>query len=153
MSELETLIPPPLLTLALAIAMGAWSWFDPPSLIPWPVRAAAAAILFVFAGVFAPRAIRTFLGVGTTVDPHHPDQASILVTTGVYARTRNPMYLSLALVLTSWAVWLGHWAPFLGPIGFVLYITRFQIQPEERALSARFGDDYARYRSRVRRWL
>ncbi|HEX5952685.1 MAG TPA: isoprenylcysteine carboxylmethyltransferase family protein, partial [Rhodanobacteraceae bacterium] len=40
-----------------------------------------------------------------------------------------------------------------GPLLFVLYITRFQIVPEERTLAARFGPAYAAYRQRVRRWL
>lgn len=153
MSWLETRVPPPFLLLAIAAAMGAAAYFAPPSAVPWPARAVGAAILFAVAGFFAPRAIRTFRRVGTTVDPMNPEQASTLVTTGVYARTRNPMYLSLALLLTSWATWLGRWAPFLGPVVFVLYITRFQIRAEERALAARFGDDYSRYRGAVRRWL
>ena len=57
------------------------------------------------------------------------------------------------LLLASWAAWLGLLAPLLGPVVFVLYTTRFQILPEERALTARFGEDYARYRNAVRRWL
>jgi protein-S-isoprenylcysteine O-methyltransferase Ste14 len=43
--------------------------------------------------------------------------------------------------------------PFAGIVVFVLYITRFQIRPEERALAALFGDEYANYAARVRRWL
>ncbi len=133
--------------------MGAAARFGPPSPVFWPARAFAAAALFLVAGAFGPRAIRSFLRVGTTVDPMRVDRALTLVTTGVYARTRNPMYAALALLLTAWAAWLGLLAPFLGPVLFVLYITRFQILPEERALMARFGDDYARYKSAVRRWL
>jgi protein-S-isoprenylcysteine O-methyltransferase Ste14 len=153
MAWLENRIPPPVLVVVIAVAMGAAAYVGPPSGIPWPWRAAAALVLFVAAGAFGPVAIRAFGRANTTVDPVRVERASTLVTAGVYARTRNPMYVSLALLLASWAAWLGHWAPLLGPVVFVLYITRFQILPEERALTARFGDDYACYRNAVRRWL
>jgi protein-S-isoprenylcysteine O-methyltransferase Ste14 len=63
------------------------------------------------------------------------------------------MYLGLLLLLLAWAVFLSNpLALLLVPV-FVLYITRFQINPEERALSSLFGGEYAAYRERVRRWL
>ena len=79
--------------------------------------------------------------------------AEDLVTDGIYAHSRNPMYVGQALLLAAWAVWLAHALAPLGAVAFVLYITRFQILPEERALAARFGDDWRAYRARVRRWL
>jgi protein-S-isoprenylcysteine O-methyltransferase Ste14 len=42
---------------------------------------------------------------------------------------------------------------FLGPVAFMLYMTRFQIVPEERVMSSKFGRTYDEYRQRVRRWL
>lgn len=63
------------------------------------------------------------------------------------------MYVGMALLLLSWAVYLSAVLPFAGPLLFALYITRFQIQPEERALRAIFGEAYAAYAARVRRWL
>jgi protein-S-isoprenylcysteine O-methyltransferase Ste14 len=63
------------------------------------------------------------------------------------------MYLGLLLTLLAWAVFLSNpLAVALVPV-FVLYINRYQIGPEERALSSLFGDEYADYKSRVRRWL
>jgi protein-S-isoprenylcysteine O-methyltransferase Ste14 len=63
------------------------------------------------------------------------------------------MYLGLLLLLLAWAVFLSNpLALLLVPV-FVLYINRFQIEPEERALSSLFGGEYAAYRKRVRRWL
>lgn len=96
---------------------------------------------------------RTFLDAETTLDPSHPDEVSRLVTSGIFARTRNPMYLGLAMVL------LGHalhrrdvWA--LLPIGaFVGAIDRTQVPREEAALRQAFGSDYDDYTSRVRRWV
>jgi protein-S-isoprenylcysteine O-methyltransferase Ste14 len=75
------------------------------------------------------------------------------VTSGVYRFTRNPMYLGLCFVLLAWAVFLSSAWAFMGPGAFVLYINRFQIAPEENALSKLFGPAFAKYQSKVRRWL
>jgi protein-S-isoprenylcysteine O-methyltransferase Ste14 len=75
------------------------------------------------------------------------------VTSGIYRVTRNPMYVGLTLSLCAWGFWLGRPIAALGPLTFVAFIDRLQIVPEERALTARFGQAYADYRRRVRRWL
>ncbi len=72
---------------------------------------------------------------------------------GIYSITRNPMYLGLLFVLTAWSIFLANPLPFLMLPVFMLYINRFQIAPEERALTALFGSDFAAYQSRVRRWI
>lgn len=59
----------------------------------------------------------------------------------------------LELVLLGWAAFLFTPLGLLGPAAFVLYINRFQVAPEERALGWMFGDEYAGYKARVRRWL
>lgn len=82
-----------------------------------------------------------------------PGKASALVTGSVYRLSRNPMYVGLALLLAAWAVYLSMLWPFLGPVLFVLYMNRFQIGPEERVMRGKFGEDYAAYAARVRRWL
>ena len=75
------------------------------------------------------------------------------MVSGVYAATRNPMYLGLLLVITGWAVFLSNAVAFLFLPAFVSYMNRFQIEPEERALAARFGQAFVTYKSRARRWL
>ena len=87
------------------------------------------------------------------MNPTKPGATSSLVTGGVFRLTRNPMYLSLVLYLLAWAVYLSNWLALLLVPLFVLYLDRFQIKPEERALSALFGPEYASYQARVRRWL
>jgi protein-S-isoprenylcysteine O-methyltransferase Ste14 len=63
------------------------------------------------------------------------------------------MYLGFLLALAGWAAYLANaGAALLLPV-FVAYLTRFQIIPEERALSAKFGAAFAAYASGVRRWL
>jgi protein-S-isoprenylcysteine O-methyltransferase Ste14 len=75
------------------------------------------------------------------------------VTWGIYAITRNPMYLGGLVILSGWAIFLSNALAFLFLPTYVLYINRFQIKPEERALTALFGQEYVAYQGRVRRWL
>lgn len=89
----------------------------------------------------------------TTFNPMTPDDASSVVTSGVYRVSRNPMYVGFLLLLIGWAIWLSHPLPFFLLPVFVLYMNRFQILPEERALSAKFGKAYDSYQQGVRRWL
>jgi protein-S-isoprenylcysteine O-methyltransferase Ste14 len=79
--------------------------------------------------------------------------ASALVTGSIYRLTRNPMYLGFALVLFGWALHLAHPVALLGVPACVLWIDRMQIPREERALATLFGEEFARYCARVRRWL
>ena len=60
--------------------------------------------------------------------------------------------LGMLLALAGWAVWLGNAAALLALPLFVAVLNTLQIRPEEAALRARFGADYARYAQRVRRW-
>jgi protein-S-isoprenylcysteine O-methyltransferase Ste14 len=108
---------------------------------------ALMGIAFSGAGVLAFRRART------TVNPTRPEEATRLVRSGVYRITRNPMYVGLSCLLVAWAVFLSSLWALLGPLAFVLYIGRFQITPEERALAKLFASEYAAYRAEVRRWL
>jgi protein-S-isoprenylcysteine O-methyltransferase Ste14 len=94
-----------------------------------------------------------FKRVKTTVNPTKPGSSSILVTRGVYQHTRNPMYLGFLSILFGWAIGSGSLLAFLFLPAFVLYMNEFQIKPEERALAAIFGEEFQKYRSRVRRWI
>jgi protein-S-isoprenylcysteine O-methyltransferase Ste14 len=89
----------------------------------------------------------------TTGNPMKPDTATALVTTGVFAYSRNPMYLGLALILAGWAFWLGALTPWLVLPLFTTAITVLQILPEERALANLFGQDFANYRRTTDRWF
>jgi protein-S-isoprenylcysteine O-methyltransferase Ste14 len=142
-------IPPPILALTLALVMWPAAAEAPAPL--W--RTAAAVLLFLVAGAFGLPALRAFRAARTTIDPVRVDGASALVTEGIYRVTRNPMYVSLTLMLAAWALWLGGAWVWAGPFALALWLDRVQIPREERAIAALFGDAYARYRREVRRWL
>ena len=112
------------------------------------------AIILAVAGIAtAVAGAATFARAKTTVNPTTPEKSSSLVNWGIYKVTRNPMYLGLLFVLTAWAIFLSNPLPFLLLPVYMLYINRFQIAPEERALTSLFGREFAAYQSRVRRWI
>ena len=153
MSALELKIPPPVVALLIGAAMWIGSRLGPVLEVPLPVRAAAFIALGMLGGAIAIAGDIEFKRAKTTINPLKPQNTTTLVTSGVYRLTRNPMYLGLMLVVIGWTVFLcSAWA-LAGPVVFVLYISRFQIEPEERILSAKFGAAYSDYVSRVRRWL
>jgi protein-S-isoprenylcysteine O-methyltransferase Ste14 len=120
---------------------------------PGVLRTTASVATVTGSGVLATSATRSFRRSGTTIEPFDPSRASVLVTTGANAVTRNPMYVGLAGVLVAHAVWRGSWTALLPVAGFVAYIDRVQVAAEERALLERFGADYEAYRAAVPRWL
>lgn len=153
MHFLDHKIPPPLVALACAAALygAARAWPDAlwhlPGRTLWVSAIAACGLLFDASGLWAFRRHRT------TVNPLAPERSSTVVQDGIYRYTRNPMYVGMALLLAAWAIWWGLGPGLLVLPLFVAYITRFQIQPEERALQANFGAAYTAYCQRVRRWL
>jgi protein-S-isoprenylcysteine O-methyltransferase Ste14 len=110
--------------------------------------------VIALAGIALRARVTSFRRAQTTVDPTRPAKASALVVGGVYRLSRNPMYLGFLLLLLAWGVYLSHLPSLLlAPLAFVLYLNRFQITPEERALESLFGDEYRAYKREVRRWL
>jgi len=152
MRMLELKIPPPAVALVVALAMWGISGVMRFDMLLLPRVAGALAIAVAGAGI-ALSGARAFRRARTTISPLKPDAASSLVTSGVFRYTRNPMYLGICLVLVAWALYLSSAAAFLGPVVFVVYITRFQIMPEERVLAGIFGATFADYRIRTRRWV
>ena len=121
--------------------------------VPPVWRVGAALVVAAIGAAFDVAGILAFRRAKTTVNPMKPEKSAALVCTGVYRITRNPMYVGMVFILLAWAVYLASpWALF-GPLVFAVYITRFQIKPEERVLAARFGAEFASYLARVRRWL
>ena len=146
-------IPPPLWTLIFAVAMWALNRYCPLlTVIPEPWSRLGYGVMA--AAPIAPiAAFIEFRRAHTTIDPHKPETATTLVTSGAYAWTRNPMYLGLSLLLWGWALRLGTLTPFVIALFFIPLLNHVQIRPEEHALRTRFGKDYDQYTRRVNRWL
>jgi protein-S-isoprenylcysteine O-methyltransferase Ste14 len=152
---MKALIPPPVVLLSC----GALMWIVDAYLPSFRVAFPGNRILFwvlLLAGMFLIIfTIASFLRRGTTFHPGRRALAGAtsLMVTGVFRYTRNPIYLGMAIMLVAWAIFLQNVLALLGPVIFIAFITRYQIKPEEEALEKVFGEDYARYKARVRRWV
>lgn len=153
MSVLELKVPPPIVALVLALLM----WLTPAVAglvqMPHATRVLGAVVLACIGQSIGFAGVAAFRRAKTTVNPVKANLASSLVVQGVYRWTRNPMYVGFLLTLLGWTVFLANPFALLWVALFVLYITRFQIIPEERVLVSLFGDEYESYKKRVRRWV
>ncbi len=88
---------------------------------------------------------------GTNVDPYSPTTA--IVEEGPYGFTRNPLYVGMALVYAGVSARANALpAALLLPVVLHL-VDRGVIKREERYLEGKFGEEYRRYKGRVRRWI
>jgi protein-S-isoprenylcysteine O-methyltransferase Ste14 len=153
MSSLELKIPPLALAVVVAVLMWLVAKYLPVIEVDRVFAGVVAGCLGIGGIVCIVAGVMQFRALSTTVNPTRPDKAVTLVTGGIYAYTRNPMYVGMTLMLLGWSLWLGSAYALVLPVAFVLYLNRFQIAPEEKALHALFGTEFLTYKSRVRRWL
>ncbi|WP_421869715.1 methyltransferase family protein [Motiliproteus sp.] len=153
MISLELKIPPVLLVITFAMLMWAISWLSPGIAVPLAARITALLVFTAIGACFSVSGVYCFNKAKTTVNPITPNAASALVTSGIYRHTRNPMYVGFLFALIGWGLFLANLYALALTLGFVWYMNRFQIQPEEQALDSLFGSDFLAYKREVRRWL
>ncbi|MBW4474441.1 MAG: isoprenylcysteine carboxylmethyltransferase family protein [Stenomitos rutilans HA7619-LM2] len=153
MHVLETKVPPPIVAAIFGLGMWALATVVPIVDVSASARMVATLVVAIAAACFAVAAVVSFRQAKTTINPVNPDSASSLVSSGIYGISRNPMYVGLVLLLVAWTIYLSSPWSLIGVFGFILYVNRFQITPEERALTALFGDQFLSYQATVRRWL
>lgn len=154
MKWLEARVPPPLVLLVAMALVWLVDRLLPQARFDFPGRVAAAIAIAALGIVVSVSGVREFRRARTTVNPLRPQEASALVASGIFARTRNPMYLGLTLVLTGFGLWRANVAALLLVVPLCMaYLTRFQILPEEQVLEEKFGEAFSAYARRVPRWL
>lgn len=153
MHVLELKIPPlaQVAIAALSMWIAARKW--PALALAFPARHAVALALVAAGIVVALAGVVAFRRARTTTDPTRPGRATTIIASGIYRRSRNPMYLGFLLALSGWAWFLANACAVLVLPLFVAYLSRFQIAPEERILQEKFGREYEEYRRTARRWL
>lgn len=143
-------LPPPLIYAGpLASGLLLHHWWPRPAL-----PAMAAGILgpvLILCGFVGLPAIVAFVRARTNPRPWKP--ASVLVTSGSYRLTRNPMYLGFTLLYAGASLWINTLWPLLALPVILFVMTSQVIGREESYLQRRFGDEYTRYKAQVRRWL
>ncbi len=150
---LEAKIPAPVVAGVLGGGMKLYAAHAEIPIDALPILAEVGIRVAQFSALIALVAFATLWIARTTINPFDPWRASRLVTGGIFRLSRNPLYLSLLLLLVAYAIRLGAWAEWLGPALFAAYVTRFQIIPEERILARKFGAEFEAYRRRTRRWI
>ncbi len=123
----------------------------PVSVLPRVAGFGLGGILIVLAGIFAVGASWAFRRAGTNINPTKP--AIALVTEGPFRVSRNPFYLSLTLLYVGIALCTNALWPLLFLLPLLIVIQRGVIEREEQYLELKFGEDYRRYKARVRRWI
>ena len=148
------LLPPLVFLAPLALTVGAQAavaWPGPLA-TEWSAARSVLGVMLVIAGGAAFIAGgRALMAHRTTVIPWR--EVATVVTSGIYARTRNPIYVGDALIYLGVAVVTGSWLALLVLPAVFAVMNRFVIAREERHLTARFGTAYTSYAARVRRWL
>jgi protein-S-isoprenylcysteine O-methyltransferase Ste14 len=145
-------LPPPIwmfIALALCgVASALYPWKALADLTwRWPGIA-----LTIAAFAFALWWRMTFFFAKTEINPTSSSNR-VLVTTGPFAFTRNPMYLGLVLFSVGIALWAGSLPMFLVPVFMFWLCNTIHIPFEEAKMQRQFPDAFAAYTVRVRRWI
>ena len=148
---METKIPPPIVTLAFGLSIYFSREMFPAVKTEYSFYLGVSLLLLGFFVLIS--AVRLFNKDKTTVNPLSPEQATKLVTDGIFKYSRNPMYLGMAFVLGSIAVFFNLIGGIFLIALFCVYITKFQIIPEERAMMNLFAQDFDEYKKVTRRWI
>jgi len=145
-------IPPPLVTLLLLGVGLAIHFAFPQRIFPegWVQFAVGIPVIAIGLG-FGLSANVLFHRVGT--DDRFAKPTSVIVQTGPFARTRNPMYVGLVLIYLGVVLALNAAWALVGLPVLVLYLHFGVIRREERYLEDRFGDEYINYKATVPRWI
>ena len=119
--------------------------------LPRAFAIAAGSILLAAGGAAGAFAARSLFAGGSHPSPRRP--TGRLVTSGIYARTRNPIYVSMAALILGSGILARNGWHLAGLALFLVVIDRAQIPREERYLADRFGEEFRDYTRRVRRWI
>jgi len=142
---------PPLI-LGAAIALGLiLNYFWPAKVLAHSL-AVPLGILIVFVAVaIGLLAVREMVTASTPLDVRK--RSTRIVTSGIFQQSRNPIYLGMVLLCTGVAFLVdSFWLLGLVPL-FAAILQKGVIEPEEAYLERNFGEDYLRYKARVRRWI
>lgn len=125
--------------------------FFPMHFIQGPLRNIVGVIFLAYSVLVSALAILQMRRAGTNIDVRKP--STTVVTDGIYRFTRNPMYLSMALLMIAISVLISNiWILILTPV-FIIVIQKGVIEREERYLEGKFGIEYTSYKQRTRRWI
>ena len=145
------LIRPPLVYLASLVIGALIQLAMPLPFLPRTLSGALGASLVVVAVALFSYSVAKFRAAGTPVPARKP--TTVIVRTGPYRFSRNPIYLAFSLFQLGVAVWVNSLWLLATLVGAVALIHSIVIPREEQYLERRFGAQYLDYKASVRRWL
>jgi len=150
MDNLISYKPPRIAISLLAVATVLWHFSPPETIIYIPYKLVGS--IFIPTG-FAVLLVAwlQFKKANTAIPP--TAKSTLIVTSGIYRYTRNPMYLGMLLMMLGAAFFMGTIPAMLGPVVFFLIIDKIFIPYEEKDLQSSFGNEYEEFLSTTRRWL
>lgn len=142
---------PPLIFLIFLASGILINVLQPVTFVEGGARYVPGVFFLIVSGVIVLLAHIRMRRAGTNVDVRKP--ATTIVKGSVYRYTRNPMYLSMAILLLAFSFLLGNlWILILTPV-FMAVIQKGVIEREEAYLERKFGAEYTDYQKKVRRWI
>ena len=150
-NSMNNKIPPPIVTLVFGLCIYLSKSFFPE--FSFSIQSSLSIISFIVGISVLVTAIISFKNHETTVNPISIEKASSLVVTGIFKYSRNPMYLGMSFILLGLTLKFNLIGGLIFTGLFMLFITIFQIKPEETAMEKLFDQEWKDYVSNVRRWL
>lgn len=145
------IVRPPLVYLAAIVTGSVLEFASPLPFLPPPLATPLGRVLVVVAVVLFSYSVRTFRTAGTPVPGNKP--TTVIVRTGPYRFSRNPIYVAFSLLQLGLAAWVDSLWLIVTLVAAVALMTTVVIPREERYLERRFGGEYLEYKASVRRWL
>ena len=142
--------PPLALAACLVVSVFA-RWLFPLAFLPGRWSATAGPIVTALSFALFFWAIATMRRGGASIPTNEPTTA--IVVSAPYSFSRNPIYLSMLLLLVGVALWANSVWFLAGAAVCAALLSWGVISREERYLERKFGAPYASYKERVRRWI
>ncbi len=143
-------IPPIIYLVGLLLGL-LLHYLYPVKSLPAAISVWSGVLLILISVLMVLSALLAFRRVGASPDVHKPTTA--ISTDGIYRWSRNPMYISLALLYLGIAAWVNSLWILLLLVPMLVVVDQGVVKREERYLEKKFGDEYLRYKSHVRRWI
>lgn len=143
--------PPPLIYLS-GLAVGIiLQWFKPVAFLSEKFAVPLGVALIIISVALVVTAMHAFVKAKTNIDVRKPTTS--IVASGPYRFSRNPIYLSMTLLVLGIATWVNTVWILVTLLPILLIIRLGVIAREEAYLTRKFGEDYLQYKVRVRRWI
>ena len=146
-------IPPPIVTLVFGLLIYFTRNYFPSYENISFVFNVLSIVLLIGGITITGTAIAAFKNHQTTVNPINIEKATSLVTSGIFMISRNPMYLGMFSVLLAVSLKFNLIGGIILSTVFMLFITKFQIIPEEIAMEKLFKDEFIHYKKKTRMWI